>query len=358
MNEIIETVFVFVGLLFLIGLFMFSIGNIAAEKDVQKLLSEQGIRFAIFNNLIAAPCTNNNYGDHIELRKLIVDSMQAEEESSTPPLTCVDIGNAKYRIDIKDLETNVRWTFSNYQPVTPRPMSADFEMIIQINTNSTPAKYEYGYILLDEYHKAILTANIELDTSTEKLQNEMFCGEGPECASGNCIKGPGQANATCQDAECTYANFNGDACTRECECASSECPVDTKICTGIPPVKLLLGQPCTEDSDCISGICAINKRCSDHAVFSHVTGKVTDNAGNPIADAVVEMICTVHPELDTLTTTDSDGDYTIQNIELPVDSQIIFAFLRANKPGYNEAIVNIKVTKAQTLQQNIQMTPT
>ena len=60
MNEIIETVFVFVGLLFLIGLFLFSIDNSAAEKDMQKTLSELGIKFAIFNNLIAAPCTNNN----------------------------------------------------------------------------------------------------------------------------------------------------------------------------------------------------------------------------------------------------------------------------------------------------------
>ncbi len=351
MNEMVEAALMFVVLLFLIGLYGFSVGSAAAEKDMQNVLSEQGMKYAIFNNIIAAPCTNNNYGDHTELRKLIVDSTATEKESQTAPLSCIDIGNAKYRIDIKDLETNVRWTFSNYQPTTARPMSAYFEMIIQINTNSTPAKYEGGYIQLDEYHKAILTANIELDTSNAKLQNEMFCGEGPECAYENCIKGPGQAYATCQKEECTYTKPNSETCIENCECASSECHPNSKKCTGTPPIELLSGQPCKEDSDCISGICAINKRCSDHDDFAHLTGKITDkNTGTVIGGAIVEI-----PLLARMTTTDSDGDYAITNIELSMLGRTLP--MKVTKTDYNDAGKMITLRKGDTTQQDVEMTP-
>ncbi|RLG15317.1 MAG: hypothetical protein DRN71_01625 [Candidatus Nanohalarchaeota archaeon] len=349
MNEIIETVFVFIGLLFLMGLFVFSIGDSAAEKDIQERLSEQGIKFALFNNLIAAPCTNNNYGDHTELRKLIADSIATEKESHTPPLSCIDIGNAKYRIDIKDLETNMHWTFSNYQPVTPRPMSADFEMITQINTNGTPAEHSSSYMVLDRYHKAILTANIELDTSTEKLQNEMFCDEDAECISENCIEGPGQSNLTCQDAECTYTLPNGQSCTKDCECDSFNCVSGT--CAGAPPTGLLLGQLCLKNSACESGICAVNKRCTDHHEYAHLTGKVTEiNTGYVIADAIVEI-----PVLARSTTTDSNGHYAIPNIDLGMSARSVF--VEVTKSSYDDISKLTSLRRGDTTQKNIEMTP-
>ena len=357
-----EIIAAFMGIILFIAFIIFSTVNVSDAEEIQDVFSDENLEIALFNNFLTVPCTNNNLGGRVELRKFIVDQLRISSESDSATLSCVDIGNIKYRVDIKDLESKQRWTFSNYQPLAPEKMNPDFDMIIQINTNSEPAKYEGGYILLDEYHTAILAANIETNTWTDKLQDEMFCDNKSEdktsiagsdsnhishiykytannCLSENCIKGPGQANATCQTEECAYSKKSGDECSSDCECETFDCTDEQKCAAGSIPDKLILGQPCLgefEDS-CESEVCAINRRCAEEyeSIYAHLSGTIFDySTGEPIEGALIEI-----PENLLSAESDVDGDYLIQNIELStVISGSISGYMivKITKDGYED----------------------
>lgn len=383
-GETIEIIMALVLISVFVGYILYANINIMEEQYLQDLISDHDLKIALFNNFLAAPCTNNDYGDRIEIRKLIVDKPRTEAESNSASLSCIDIGNIKYRIDIKDLQTGMRWTFSNYQPITPVSMSPDFDMIVQVNTNSETPEEEEAYIVLDEYHTAILTASIDTHPYTDKLQYEMFCDEGSSgketihgsasipishiykyttnnCESENCIKGPGQSNATCQDEICTYNRETDSQCTTDCECETFNCDETSSKCVGSIPNKLILGQPCLGEyaDDCETGICAINKRCSDEEPnFAHITGKIVEvlylEPDKPLEGVTVEI-----PAYSLTTVTDRDGDFSILNINLNTDRE--FVRLKITKDGYEDLhgyetiqrIVDLKVGttfRMQTLQ--------
>ncbi|MEA3343030.1 MAG: carboxypeptidase-like regulatory domain-containing protein [archaeon] len=382
MEANMETIMIMIGVIALVVFIMYVYTSSGGEKDIVDKLTVQSTKIALFNNLLAAPCLNNDYKSRVEMRKFIMDAKRLDEESSTPLLSCMNLGNSKYRIDIKDLDSNNRWTFSNYQPITPRAMDADFEMIVQVNANSIP-----GSDVLDQYHKAILTANIELDLETDKLQHEMFCDEGSEgktitdgaepdinciyhyttndCETGNCIKGPGQANATCQLEYCTYDKEVDAECITDCECKTVNCvkSADDKYkCTGMIPPKLMLGQPCKNNGNCLSDICAINKRCAKDLEFAQLTGKVRDRkTDSPIEGATVEVtIPTVSPDPSYIMKDNSDelGDYQIQNIECQPGKDKMSVKVIAKKDGYfDEQVIHITLKRGQTKITNIRMRP-
>ncbi len=356
-GETIQMIVIFITLSLLMFFLIFSMVSTSDEQQIQDILSEESLEIAMFNNYLTAPCTNNNLGDRVEIRKFIVDQIRISSELNSATLSCLDIGNIKYRIDIKDLESRQRWTFSNYQPLIIEKMKPDFDMIIQLNTNSEPVDEEFGYVLLDEYHTAILSANIETNTWTDKLQDEMFCdykSEGKTTIAGseldhishiykyavnncfleNCIKGPGQANATCQPEECTYIKKSGDGCSNDCECETFDCTDEQKCAGGSIPDKLILGQPCLGElkDSCESEICETNRRCAENyeLIYAHLTGTISDDAtGEPIKGALIEI-----PENLFSTESDKDGDYLIQNIDF---STVI--------AGSTSGYVNVKITK-------------
>ncbi len=349
MEENTEIITLFILVTILAGFFVYSMASSADEQIIVDRLTEQSTKIAIFKNILASPCLNDDYNNRVESRKYIMDAKRLDEESSTPELSCLDIGNSKYRIDIKDLDTNNRWTFSNYQPIAPQEMDADFEMIVQVNTNTRDISG-----ILDEYHKAILTTNIEFDMTTDNLQDEMFCDEAKpdKCASGNCIKGPGQAYATCHPGDCAYDKDIDADCTMRCECKTADC-TDNK-CSGSIPAKLLLGQPCKDESECMSGICAINKRCEDHYEFAHLTGKVVDQSRTPVEGATVLI-----PALSRETETDADGDYTIQNIVFaaPDINKMDHVVVRVLKDGYRPFVEHVTLRRGQKTHKAFRIKP-
>ena len=358
MEENTEIITLFILLTILAGFFVYSMASSADEQIIVDRLTEQSTKIAIFKNLLAAPCLNDDYNNRVESRKFIMDAKRLDEESSTPELSCLDIGNSKYRIDIKDLDTNNRWTFSNYQPIAPQEMDADFEMIVQVNTNIRDISG-----ILDEYHKAILTTNIEFDMTTDNLQDEMFCDEAnpDKCASGNCIKGPGQAYATCHPGDCAYDKDSDADCTMRCECKTADC-TDNK-CSGSIPAKLLLGQPCKNNGECLSGICAINKRCAKKLEFAQLTGKVTvSKKGDPIEGATVEIKIPTglaSPSHYTMSDdSDRDGDYQIQNIEIKAGEDKMYVNIMVKKDGYhNTEKIRVRIKRGYTATSDIRMAP-
>ena len=257
-------------------------GNTAALMIFENDISENSIAAGLYYGTQALPCLSKNPATIDETKRFVLDTqiLDAEQSSGNGQLSCADYGAVKYWIGIYDLDRKEgQWTFKNFQPLEEDTFMPRYGQVVVLK--------DYG-----EMHRAFIGVYVDLKESSGKYPTEVFCNSTAEsepddftsvvnlkplddkgygvndtyhyptndCESENCIKGPGQLIPTCQPTFHTYSKDTGAACYISAECKSVSCSGGT--CANIdPPAKLINGQPCSKDADCISGICAHDKRC-------------------------------------------------------------------------------------------------
>jgi len=295
-NDVFEGMIV-ISLIAVLILFMAGVSK--SQSSIEDSFSDYNIMRSMMYEIVSAQCLNDIVIARSELKKFIFDRSRLDKEQKNgPDISCLDLGKTKYRVYVKDLSgTGNVWIFSNYQPLVYERetyRTPDVEQLVQINDYTTPPISEDALIDFDKYKKGLVSASFIIGSSG-KLQNEMFC-EGNttgrvfiianntfdyfgsikssyyypanNCMSGNCIKGPGQAYATCQPKANTYDNVSGE-CTSDYECKSSKCIggacADPSTSA---PKKLIAGQPCmsnehmTLQESCVTGVCKYGVICA------------------------------------------------------------------------------------------------
>ncbi len=282
-NETVKAaIMIIICVLLLVAAAIIGRGNTAALMLFENEISEESLAAGLYYSTQALPCMSRNPETIDETKRFVLDTeiLNAERSSGYGQLSCADYGAVKYEIGIYDLEVNTnQWTFKNFQPLEENLFMPRYGQVVVLE--------EYS-----EKHRAFIGVYIDFRESSGGLPLEMFCNSTAEsepsdftsvvnleplddngygvndtysyptngCKSENCIKGPGQLIPTCQPVFHTYSKDAGANCLVDYECKSVSCNGVTCV-DKEPPAKLIKGQPCSNDVECISGTCAHDKRC-------------------------------------------------------------------------------------------------
>lgn len=295
-EESINTFFIIFEIAIIMMLLVYSVGDANELKTVKDAFSVVGMKSSYFYRILSSPCLNNQMGSENKVKndKFIIDKNKINQlrdtSSGIPVLTCLNMPYSKYQIHIKDIEKNEYWNFQNYQKSNRdkcQRIPPDYEMVIQINDNSVPTSNPLEVPNLDIYRVGLMSVGMETYASEDMLPDDIICENSAvapdnfvaghdyntkvddryeylsnKCESNNCIKGPGQANATCQPAGYKYNKQTDIPCDYDEECVSYNCK--NRKCFDAPlPTKLVNCQPCLKDEECESGLCNKLHYCSD-----------------------------------------------------------------------------------------------
>lgn len=295
-EDTVNTFFIIFGIAIFMAILTYSIGDVNELKTVKDAFSIVEIKASYFYRILSSPCLNNQFGSENKVKndKFIVDknkiNLLQSMSSGVPVLPCLFMPNAKYQIHIKDAETDEIWNFQNYQKSRRdecRRLTPDFDMVIQINDYSVPPPDPLAVPNLDIYRVGLMSVGIETYASEDELPDDVLCEnvsavpdnfvEGGNhntiiddkyeylnnnCESNNCIKGPGQINATCQPAAYKYNKQADIPCEYDEECVSYKCK-NRRCFPASPPARLVNCQPCLKNEECESGLCNNLHYCSN-----------------------------------------------------------------------------------------------
>ena len=276
-NETVKSaIMIIISVLLLVAAAIIGRGNTAAMLAFENEISEESTATGIYYSTQALPCLSRNPETLDETKRFVLDMELLDEEISLDYgcLSCANYGAVKYWIGIYDLDDNSnQWTFKNFQPQEADFFMPDYGQIVALNDYS------------GNKHRAFIGVFVDLRDSLGKYPLDVFCTSTAEnepddfvsisnndpvddngygiadayqyptndCGSENCIKGPGQVSPTCQPGFYTYSKDAEANCNVNQECKSVLC-IAGKCADRDPPAKLINGQPCSDNENCISGI--------------------------------------------------------------------------------------------------------
>lgn len=262
------------------------IADTSQAREFEKQVSEESLAAGLYYSTQALPCLSKDANALDETKRFVLDrGMLDFEVADAGRISCAQYREIKYWLGVYDLDRKDadgkegHWTFKNHQSLEEDKFTPQYGQIVAVSDKG-------------KIHRAFVGVYVELPDASGKLPLWMFCNttapsepadfnsilnENPpgdkygindaykyptnNCGSGNCIKGPGQALPACQPAGYTYSKDDGEPCKLKYECKSFSCK--SGACESVRKTKLIAGQPCNSNAECITNICAYDKRCRE-----------------------------------------------------------------------------------------------